>query len=89
MSDKVDKADREKIAFTSHYGLYQLTRMLFDLKYALETFQRVIGIILSSIKWQFALVYLLDIFMVSKTPREYKAYTKMDLTLLNKIGVEL
>ena len=57
--------DREKTAFVTHHGLFQYTRMPFGLRNAPATFQRPIDIVLSSVKWQFALVYLDDIAIFS------------------------
>jgi hypothetical protein len=57
----VSPKDREKTAFTSHRGLFQFLRMLFGLKTAPATFQRSIDVILSTVRFQFALTYLDDI----------------------------
>lgn len=40
--------------------------MPFDLKNAPSPFHRAIDVILSTIKWQFALIYLEDILILSK-----------------------
>ena len=57
--------DMDKTAFISHYGLYRFRRMPFGLKNAPGTFQRIADIILASVKWQNALVYLDDVIVYS------------------------
>lgn len=44
--------------------------MLFGLNAFTATFQRLVNNILFIVKWQFALVYLDDIAIYSKTPKE-------------------
>lgn len=53
--------DGNETSFTSHHGLYKFTRIPFRLRNALATFQRAMGVILPSMRWQFSLVYLDDI----------------------------
>ena len=55
--------DMEKTAFISHYGLYRFRRMPFGLKNATGTFQRIAYIIMASVRWQHALVYLDDVIV--------------------------
>lgn len=52
------KGDREKGSFISHHGFSQFVRVLFGLKNAPGTFQRVMDIIRSEIHWKFALISL-------------------------------
>lgn len=58
---------RPNTSFTSHFGLYQFLRMPFGLKNAPATFQRLMDRILGSVRWQFALVYLDDVIIFSRT----------------------
>lgn len=53
--------DREDTDFTSHDRPYQFVRMLFELKNAPATFQWAIDVILSSIRWQSAFIFIDDI----------------------------
>lgn len=55
---EVNDSEKEKRAFTTYHELYKRTDMPFGLKYAPATFQHVMDIVLSSVKWQIALVYL-------------------------------
>lgn len=53
--------------------------MSFGLKTAIVKFQHVVDIILSSVKWQFTLVYPDDFLMFSKNPEEQINLTLNDL----------
>lgn len=68
---KVDESDKEKTFFSFRHGLHQFTRMPFGRENAYATFQHIMYIILSSVKSYFALVYLDDIVIFSRTPCQY------------------
>lgn len=65
----------------SQITLVWFTRMLFGLKNAPGTFSAVMDIILSSIRWQFVLVYLDDIVIFSKCPGKDVDLSRQVLTL--------
>lgn len=48
---EVSKPDREKTSFSSQHGLHQFTAIPFGLKNAIKTFQHVMDIVLSNVKW--------------------------------------
>lgn len=48
---EITEKDKNKTSVTSHHGLYRFVIMPFGLKNALGTFQRVIDVILSTVKW--------------------------------------
>lgn len=54
----VRKEDREKTAFITTETLYQFRVMSFGLTNAPVTFQRMMDILLSGLKWVTCLVYL-------------------------------
>lgn len=56
--------------------------MQFGLTDGPDTFQRTIDIVLSSVRWKFAIFYLDDIIVFSKTIVEHMAHLKAILTLL-------
>lgn len=58
--------DRYKRAFVPHHGLYQYVHILYGLKNAPETFNRSIDMILFSIRWQYAIMYLDVIIIFSR-----------------------
>ena len=86
---EVDEPDRDKTTFTSHMGLFRFIRMPFGLKNAPATFQRAVDIVLSRVKWQYALVYLDDVIIYSKTLREHFTHLRTILDLLQEAGVSL
>lgn len=47
---EIDECDRSKTAFTSHHGLFSFVRIPFTLNNAPLTFQRVMDVILFSVK---------------------------------------
>jgi len=57
----VSERDRHKTAFSTPYGHYEFNRMLFGLKNAPATFQRLMNSILNGIQGFKCLVYLDDI----------------------------
>lgn len=63
---KVYKAGHDKTFFTSHNILYIYTIMPFALRTAFGSIQRTMGVIISPIKWQCALVYLDGIVLFQK-----------------------
>ena len=86
---EIHPEDKDKSAFSSHFGLFRFTRMPFGLRNAPATFQRVMDVILSSVRWQFALVYLDDVIIFSRSVEEHFAHVRTVLSLLQKAGVTL
>lgn len=80
LKNEVDKAVLEKTAFTCYGIPYDFKRILFNLKITPAILQRIIAMILSSVKWQFALPHLEDIIIFSMTAVEYIARCKMVLS---------
>ena len=85
----ISKEDRHLTTFTCHCGLYQCTRLPFGLCNAPATFQRAIDMILAGVKWQYALVYLDDIIVFSRTAEEHISHLDKVFTLLSEAGVTL
>ena len=61
----MNKDDKEKTAFISHYGLYHFNVMSFGLTNAPATFQRFMDRCFSGLKWRSLSVYLDDIIVFS------------------------
>jgi Reverse transcriptase (RNA-dependent DNA polymerase) len=85
----VDPADREKTAFTSHFGVYQFRRFPFGLRNAPGTFQRAIDIILSVIKWKTCLAYLNNVILFSSSRDMHLKHVNEALLLLRTAGLSL
>lgn len=65
---QIDDANKEKIVFKAHRGLYWLIWMKFGIRVLPGTFQRTMNVILSAVKWQVALENLLDMVVIRETP---------------------
>jgi hypothetical protein len=63
----MDPSSMEKTAFISREGLYEFKVMPFGLCNAPATFQRAMDSILDEYNWNFAMVYIDDINVYSKT----------------------
>lgn len=85
----IREEDRCLTAFTCHCGTYQCTRLPFGLCNAPATFQRAIDMILTGVKWQYALVYLDDIIVFSKAADDHLRHLDQVFTLLGEAGVTL
>jgi RNase H-like domain found in reverse transcriptase/Reverse transcriptase (RNA-dependent DNA polymerase) len=85
----VKKSDRPKTAFTTHCGTYQFNRMPFGLSNAPATFQRALDVILSTVRWSSAIVYLDDVIVFSRSHEQHIVDLDRVLTLLGRAGVSL
>lgn len=86
---KLQKEDQDKIAFTSHNGLYRFVRIWFGSENAPGLFESTMEAILTSVKWQFALVHFNDIVIFSKTPGKHIDHDKQEIALLERVEVTL
>ena len=64
---EVDSKEREKFAFRTHRSLWQFIRMAFRYENGPSIFQRVMQNVLAPFLWIFALAYIDDIVIFSKT----------------------
>lgn len=78
----IEEEDQEKTASTFRHCLHHFARMLFGLENTIETFERIMGVIFDSVEWRFALVFLDDIVIFSKTPEEHIDHVWQVLTLV-------
>jgi hypothetical protein len=81
--------DRNKTAFVTHCGVHQFKRMPFGLCNAPATFQRALDMILAKVKWNYALIYLDDVIIYSKTVEEHMTHLDEVLGLLRTAGASL
>lgn len=63
--------------------------MRMGLRITLATFQGVMDVIVSAVKWQYAVVYLDDFVIISSTPEVRIKRTEMVLRLLKDVVVAL
>lgn len=78
---------REKTAFESHYGLFQLTGVPFVLPIAPGTFQKATNAILSFVKWKSAVMYIDGIVVLWKTVKNHCLHLLQIITLQKDSGV--
>lgn len=83
------KSNHVKTAFTSLHGIWHFKRMSFGLCNAPAPFQRVMDVILSTVKWHYGLVYLNDIVVFSWRPEEHVKLKGIILQLVKHAGVTL
>lgn len=62
-----NKRHGKKKASKSPYGLYQFSMMVLKMKNACSAFQESMNVMLSSVKYQPAAIYLRDIVVFSET----------------------
>ena len=77
----------EKTAFTTHDGLYEFMRLPFGLRNSPATFQRVMDVILSDVKYGQALVFLDDVLIFSSTFDEHLTRLENVLKRLSEAGL--
>jgi len=68
---EVAQQDREKTAFCFPEGLFEFRVLPFGLNNAPATFQRLMDLLLSGLKWKTCLVYLDDVIIFAHTSEEY------------------
>ena len=81
--------DQPKTAFVTPFGLYEYTRMPFGLATAPATFQRLMHGVMSDFMYNFALVYLDDILVFSKTFDEHIAQLDRLFGRIEQTGLKL
>ena len=86
---EIDEQSRSMTTFSSHWGVYRFKRMPFGLRNAPATFQRALDVILSSVRWQSALVYLDDVIIFSRNFEDHVRDVQTTLSLLQKHGLSL
>uniref|UniRef100_A0A0G4GRB8 Reverse transcriptase domain-containing protein n=1 Tax=Chromera velia CCMP2878 TaxID=1169474 RepID=A0A0G4GRB8_9ALVE len=86
---KMHKADAEKTAFVTPFGLYEFTRMPFGLVNAPSIFQRVMTLLLAGLTRDIALVYIDDIIVFSRLHAEHLRDLREVLGLVRQANLKL
>ena len=79
---------REKTAFVTHNGLYEFLVMPFGLTNSGASFQRLMGHILRSLEYRFALIYI-DVIIFSKSVEEHLVHLEEVFRRLREANVKL
>ena len=80
---------REKTAFVTHNGLYEFLVMPFGLTNSGASFQRLMGHILRGLGYRFALIYIDDIIIFSKSVEEHLAHLEEVFRRLREANIKL
>ena len=83
------ESDREKTAFTTADGLYQFLVMPFGVCSKPGTFQRMMDLILTGLRWSECLVYLDDINIYARDPEEHLSRLRKVLMALRRANLKL
>ena len=84
----LDKVDQEKTAFACHVGLFNFRVMPFGLSNAPGIFTQLMSIVLGGMEG-FAMAYLDDILVFSRTPEEHLGHLQQVFDRLRKHGLKL
>lgn len=79
---RVNEVDCGKTSIMSHHLAYKFARVPFALKIAMIALQGAVEAILLPIKWEYGLVYLGNITVVSRSPNDHIAQIHQVLTSL-------
>ena len=82
-------ASREKTAFCTSKGLYEFLVMPFGLPNSGASFQRLMGHILRGLEYRYALIYIYDIIIFSKSVEEHLAHLEKVFRRLRDANVKL
>ena len=80
---------REKTAFVTHNGLHEFNVMPFGLANSGASFQRLMGHILRGLEYRFALIYIDDIVIFSKSIKEHLTHLEEVFRGLRDANVKL
>ena len=83
----LDKSSIPKIAFNSHFLKYEYVKVPFGLAQALAYFQELMTSILKD--FPFAIAYLDDIIIFSKTPQEHLSHIQMVFEKLKSANLSM
>ena len=86
---EVHPDDREKTAFCTPEGLFEFKMMPFGLCNAPATFQRLMDLVMSGLKWETCLVYIDNIVIPGKTFEDHLYNLTAVLSRSNSEGASI
>lgn len=81
--------DQLKTAFTTPFGIFEYSRMLFGVRNGPSTFQRLMQAAMGDLIFQIILVYLDDILVYSPTFQKHLQRLEMVLSRLKETGLKV
>ncbi len=85
----MDEDSKEKVAFSCHKGLYEFNKMPFGLTNAPSVFQELMTHVLEGIDGKFAIAYLDDIVIFSRSASEHLEHLTEIFARLRKFGLKM
>ena len=85
---RLEEDSKEKTAFACHRGLFQFNVMPFGLSNAPAVFQELMNIVLQGCE-DFAMAYLDDVLIFSRTPEEHLQHIQYIFERIRKHGLKL
>ena len=85
----IRQSDQHKTAFCTHLGLYEFLSLLFGLKKAPNTFQRILNTVFADYLHKWLVVYVDDISQWVMTDEEALAQYSLLFQRLVKVGMQL
>ncbi|XP_064459039.1 uncharacterized protein LOC135369375 [Ornithodoros turicata] len=79
--------DVEKTAFTCHRGLFEFVRLPFGLSNSPASFQRMMDEVLGDAKYNFAMAYMDDVVIFSRSFHEHLSHLKVVLGRMQAAGL--
>lgn len=79
----------KKTEFGTHHELFCYIRMPFGLNNIPATLQRADNVILASVKWKFAFVYIDDIIIISRPQQQHLEHADEELRWIKEAGMTI
>lgn len=84
---EVHPLDVQKTAFICHRGLVEFTRLPFGLSNSPASFQRLMDVVLGNAKYEFAMAYMDDVVVFSRTFEEHLEHLTIVLERMRNAGL--
>ena len=85
----IPREHRERVSFITPDGQFQYVTMPFGLSGSPSTFQRLMDLVLGTLKWSICLCFLDDVLVFGKTLEEHNERLDIVLTAIGKAGLTL
>lgn len=86
---EVHLLDVQKTAFICHRGLVEFTRLPFGLSNSPASFQRLMDVVLVNAKYEFAMAYMDDVVVFSRTFEEHLEHLTIVLERMRNAGLTI